>query len=137
MDYFKFEIKNQEDRDFINVVLLSLMQMDEFCKKRKTIELKELNYNKEDKNIELFDLFIFTSKEWVFEKTNEVKRLLENKQKEINLKKEDFLIIKYLVEMYWDNMKEVLAISPLLSIEDTFNNIAKRTDIKKTFKIVK
>ncbi len=137
MDYFKFEIKNQEDRDFINVVLLSLMQMEDFCKKRKTIELKELNYNKEDKNIELFDLFVFTSKEWVFEKTNEVKKLLENEQKEINLKKEDFLIIKYLVEMYWDNMKDVLGVSPLLSIEDTFNNIAKRTDMKKTFKIVK
>lgn len=137
MDYFKFEIKNQEDRDFINVVLLSLMQMEDFCKKRKTIELKELKYNKEDKNIELFDLFVFTSKEWVFEKTNEVKKLLDNEQKEINLKKEDFLIIKYLVEMYWDNMKDVLGVSPLLSIEDTFNNIAKRTDIKKTFKIVK
>ena len=137
MDFLKLEIKNQEDRDFINILLLAMMQMESFCKSRKNIEAQNLSYDKETKDIELFDLFVSSSNLWVDQKTEELNLLLENKIQYLEINKNEYYIIKYLTEMYWHYIDGKVSISEGLSISDKLESILKKSEGKKIFKIVK
>jgi hypothetical protein len=137
MDYLKLEIKNQEDRDFINVLLLSMMQMDSFCKSRKNIEVQDLSYDRETKDIELFELFVSSSNLWVDQKIEELNLLLANKVQYLEINKNEYYIIKYLTEMYWHYIDGKVAISEGLSISDKLESLLTKSEGKKIFKIVK
>lgn len=137
MDYLKLEIKNQEDRDFINVLLLSMMQMDSFCKSRKNIEVQDLSYDRETKDIELFELFVSSSNLWVDQKIEELNFLLANKVQYLEINKNEYYIIKYLTEMYWHYIDGKVAISEGLSISDKLESLLTKSEGKKIFKIVK
>lgn len=137
MDYLKLEIKNQEDRDFINVLLLSMLQMESFCKSRKGIEVQDLSYDRETKDIELFELFVSSSNLWVDQKIEELNLLLANKIQYLEISKNEYYIIKYLTEMYWHYIDGKVAISEGLSISDKLESILTKSEGKKIFKIVK
>tara|TARA_Y100001960_G_C14783753_1_gene889105 strand:- start:18520 stop:18945 length:426 start_codon:yes stop_codon:yes gene_type:complete len=137
MDYLKLEIKNQEDRDFINVLLLSMMQMDSFCKSRKNIEVQDLSYDRETKDIELFELFVSSSNLWVDQKIEEFNLLLSSKIQYLEISKNEYYIIKYLTEMYWHYIDGKVAISEGLSISDKLESLLTKSEGKKIFKIVK
>lgn len=137
MDYLKLEIKNQEDRDFINVLLLSMLQMESFCKSRKSIEVQDLSYDKETKDIDLFALFVSSSNLWVDQKIEELNLLLANKIQYLEINKNEYYIIKYLTEMYWHYIDGKVAISERLSISDKLASILTKSEGKKIFKIVK
>ncbi len=137
MDCLKLEIKNQEDRDFINVLLLSILQMESFCKSRKNIETQDLFYDRETKDIELFELFVSSSNLWVDQKIEELNLLLSSKIQYLEISKNEYYIIKYLTEMYWHYIDGKVAISEGLSISDKLESILTKSEGKKIFKIVK
>lgn len=137
MDCLNFEIKNMEDVDFIKIVLLSLKQMEAYYQTKEKQKVTELLYNKETKDIEMLTLLMFSSKSWNDSKIEGLSSLLNGKIERFSVSQEDFFVIKYLTDLYWDYTEDGLTVYPDLSISKHFETMINFNQKKKTFKIVK
>lgn len=97
-----FYNKSNGDKELVNLISETLVQIRMYytIKKEKN---KDLEY-KQGEEIDLMNVLISSSDLWIGNMIDKFEDLESNKSKKITIEKNDFSVLKYLVDFYWHNM---------------------------------
>lgn len=101
-DQIHFYNKSNGDKELINLISEALVQIRMYytIKKEKN---KSLDY-KQGQEIDLMNVLISSSDLWIGRMIEKFEKLNHNINNKISIDKDDFNVLKYLVDFYWHNM---------------------------------
>lgn len=133
MEFYKVEIKNQEDVDFVSLMIISL----DSIKKHYTPENDYIKYDKETKDLDLFGMVTNAATCWSDNFLINLKELAAGHLKEILITEREFHYIKYITEAYFDYVGDNLGRYSKIDIVGKFKSVENKSKSKNILKIVK
>lgn len=133
MEFYKFEVKNQDDIDFVSLMVLGLDKIKEHYKP----EDNTLNYDKETKELDFFGIINNAATLWSEDFLIKLKNILVGNDTVLFMTEREIELIQYTTEIYLDYLGDNIGKYGKINITEKFQYIKNKQRSKNILKIVK